>query len=487
MYKMIIVDDEQYTRDGMKKILPWESYNIDIVAVCTGAEEGIAAARELKPDIIITDIKMKNTDGLSMCETIKGFLKCQFIVISGYSVFEYAQRAIKAEVSSYLLKPVPRVELEAAVVKCIMRIDRDRMGNVAESLGNSEYAVDILVNGEVDADDLLPFSEYMLAVVKYPQPVVKSYEDKMHIFERLNQIYGKAFVLFSKADEMILIASAESDDGKIGYHFDADCHIGVCMRKNGHKFSDVYKNAQTALLQTLREGKNVCIFGDDTVVYMNDFYTDAYKNVMMLLEDGEIQVAKREIQKCFSRARTDKVLYTDIKAWAQKLFSAIRDYIRKNDADPELVKGFEQKFREMTRADDTFDFAVSDCLLGLCDLYDSERDTGDAADANEKIREIVEYVNEHFTENISLDSLSKMFWLEKKYLSKVFKKYVNENYVEYVTGLRIEASKKLLEDNRYTISEVAEQVSYNDANYFAVLFKKNVGMTPKEYRLKYMK
>lgn len=487
MYKMIIVDDEQYTRDGMKRILPWESYNISIVATCTSAEEGIEAARKFAPDIIITDIKMKNADGLSMCEEIKSFMKCQFIVISGYSVFEYAQRAIKAEVSSYLLKPVPRVELEAAVMKCIMRIDADRMGNVAESLGNAEYVVDILVNGEISADGLLPFHMYTLAIVKYAQPAVKCYEDKMHIFEKLNMIYGRVFMLFSKADEMILIIDSTRDDGRLGYHFDSSCHIGVCNHRSGRKFSDDYKNAQTALWQAIREGKNVCVYGEDTVVYMSDFYSDAYSNVMMLLEDGEIQVAKREIQKCFSKARTDKVLYSDIKRWAEKLFYSISDFVRKNAAEPDMVDGIERKFLEITTPGDTFDFAASDCLLELCDLYDAEKDTGDVQDKNEKIREIVDYINEHYMENISLENMSRMFWLEKKYLSKIFKKYMNENYVEYVTKVRIEAAKKLLEDGKYTISEIAEQVSYNDANYFAVLFKKNVGMTPKEYRLKYMK
>ena len=99
----------------------------------------------------------------------------------------------------------------------------------------------------------------------------------------------------------------------------------------------------------------------------------------------------------------------------------------------------------------------------------------------------MEYINTHYRDNISLDYLSRLFWMEKKYLSKTFKKYMNENYVEYVTKVRVEAAKKLLEEGELTISEIAERVSYNDANYFAVLFKKNVGMTPKEYRLKYMK
>ena len=487
MYKMIIVDDEQYTRDGMKRILPWESYNVQIVAICTSAEEGIEAARKYEPDIIITDIKMKNADGLSMCEKIKTFMKCQFIVISGYSVFEYAQRAIKTEVSSYLLKPVPRVELEAAIMKCIMRVDADRIGNVAERLGNAEYVVDILVNGEISADELLPYPMYTLAIIKYSKPAVHSYDDKMRIFEKLTTLYGRVFMLFSKADEMILILDSTRNDGRLSLHFDSDCHIGMCNYRAGRKFSDIYKNAQTALWQAIREEKNICIYGEDTVVYMNDFYNDAYSNVMMLLEDGEIQVAKREIQKCFSKARTDKVLYSDIKHWAEKLFYAIRDYISKNAQDVESIVDVEQRFFHMTETPDTFDFAASECLLDLCDLYETEKDIEDSIDKYEKIREIVEYINTHYRDNISLDYLSRLFWMEKKYLSKTFKKYMNENYVEYVTKVRVEAAKKLLEEGELTISEIAERVSYNDANYFAVLFKKNVGMTPKEYRLKYMK
>lgn len=487
MYKMIIVDDEQYTRDGMKIILPWESYNIRIVAVCTSAEEGIEAARKYEPDIIITDIKMKNADGLFMLEEIKKFMKCQFIVISGHSVFEYAQRAIKAEVTSYLLKPVPRVELEAAVMKCIMKIDARRMKNVAESLGNAEYVVDILINGEISADDLLPFEAYKLAIIKYGRPVVKSYDDKIRIFESLNNAYGQVFMLFLKADEMIFIIDSNRDDGKWDIDFGEECHVGICSQSGNAKFKDVYKNAQTALGQAIRENKKLCVFSENTVVYMSDFYSDAYNSVMMYLEDGEVQAAKREIQKCFSKARTDRVLYSDIMRWSEKLFYSISDFARKNTEETELVDELERKFKEMTSSQDTFDFAASDCILDICEFCKTEKDIQSEADKNEKINEIVEYINEHYNEDISLESLSRMFWLEKKYLSKLFKKYVGENYVEYVTKKRIDAAKQMLEDRSLTISEIAERVSYCDSNYFAVLFKKNVGMTPKEYRLKYMK
>ena len=81
----------------------------------------------------------------------------------------------------------------------------------------------------------------------------------------------------------------------------------------------------------------------------------------------------------------------------------------------------------------------------------------------------------------------KFFYLEQKYLSKLFKNYIGQGFVEYVTNKRIEKAKKLLANTNYTISEIAEQVAYEDANYFSVVFKRNVGITPREYRMKYQK
>ena len=104
MYKLIIVDDEKNAREGIRQLLKWKNFDIEVVDMCCSASEGIQSAMKYKPDIIITDIKMQNVDGLTMIEEILKHIKCEVIIISGYASFEYAQRAINISVAQYLLK-----------------------------------------------------------------------------------------------------------------------------------------------------------------------------------------------------------------------------------------------------------------------------------------------------------------------------------------------------------------------------------------------
>lgn len=103
MYSMIIVDDEYFTIEGMKLIIDWSFYNIEIVGTAVSGREGIALAKRLKPDIILSDIRMFGMDGISMLDTIRQEgIESKFIVMSGYKQFEYAQRAIEVGIESYV-------------------------------------------------------------------------------------------------------------------------------------------------------------------------------------------------------------------------------------------------------------------------------------------------------------------------------------------------------------------------------------------------
>ena len=139
MYKLIIVDDEKNAREGIRQLLKWKNFDIEVVDMCCSASEGIQSAMKYKPDIIITDIKMQNVDGLTMIEEILKHIKCEVIIISGYASFEYAQRAINISVAQYLLKPVSRTDLEVAVLKCIMNIQHNTRSNLVEKIGKNEY------------------------------------------------------------------------------------------------------------------------------------------------------------------------------------------------------------------------------------------------------------------------------------------------------------------------------------------------------------
>ena len=127
MYSMVIVDDEYYTCEGMKKIIDWSEYNVQIAGTASDGTEGLELVRRLKPDIVVTDIKMKTMDGLDMISALrKESFRGEIIILSGYRIFEYAQRAIEENVSSYLVKPVNTEKLRKSIEFVIQKLDKDK-------------------------------------------------------------------------------------------------------------------------------------------------------------------------------------------------------------------------------------------------------------------------------------------------------------------------------------------------------------------------
>ncbi|NLG92307.1 MAG: response regulator [Clostridiales bacterium] len=116
MFKVILVDDEDIILEGLQKVVDWAKYDCRVVAVASDAESGAKVIRENKPDILFTDIKMPNMDGLTMLAGLKGeFPDMQITVLTGYRDFEYATRAIQIGVTRFLLKPSKMDELEEAL------------------------------------------------------------------------------------------------------------------------------------------------------------------------------------------------------------------------------------------------------------------------------------------------------------------------------------------------------------------------------------
>ena len=130
MYTMLIADDEKWTRDRIISYFKWKKINVSIVSEAADGEEALALSKQLKPDIIISDIRMPGLNGLDFLKSLnEEGVNAKVIIISGYGDFEYAQKAIKLGVADYILKPVENAVLINAVKKCIRQIEAEAFKN----------------------------------------------------------------------------------------------------------------------------------------------------------------------------------------------------------------------------------------------------------------------------------------------------------------------------------------------------------------------
>jgi YesN/AraC family two-component response regulator len=127
LLKVVIIDDENIIVEGLRRVVAWEKYGCEVAATAGNAEEGAQVIRKVRPDILFTDIKMPDQDGLSLLAGLRSeFPKMQVTVLTGHREFDYAQKAIRLGVSRFLLKPSKMDEIDEALKYMTETIRQER-------------------------------------------------------------------------------------------------------------------------------------------------------------------------------------------------------------------------------------------------------------------------------------------------------------------------------------------------------------------------
>ncbi len=134
MMRVLLVEDEELIREGLRLTTPWGEWGMEVVGEAGDGEEGAEKILKLRPDIVITDVKMPKLGGLEMIERLKGKTDCEYIILSGYDEFAFAKQALHLEVQEYLLKPVDDGELKEALENISEKIKKKQKTGAGEEL-----------------------------------------------------------------------------------------------------------------------------------------------------------------------------------------------------------------------------------------------------------------------------------------------------------------------------------------------------------------
>ena len=201
MYKVLIIDDEVFIREGMKQIIPWKELGCEFIGEAQNGEEGVEKIVKLMPDIIISDIRMPKKSGLEMIDEIKSINKnMQIIILTGFREFEYAQQAIRLGVLRFLLKPSKIEEIKEAITSAVGNLDKLPKRKVKNLLNEHTYE-------EIDK----------------PQYLVKQ------AIEYINQYYNQKLDLQTVADQLYVST----------WHL-----CKVIKKQTGTNFVDLLNNAR---------------------------------------------------------------------------------------------------------------------------------------------------------------------------------------------------------------------------------------------------
>lgn len=534
MYKVLIIDDESIIRKGIKNIINWKQLDCEVCADASDGMEGIELIKRYLPEIIITDIRMPGLDGLSMIKQVKGIVPySKIIILSGYRDFDYVQEAIKYGAFDFLLKPSKIEELTAVLSRAVneindqkirhLEIDRFKvlfeqsipilreklLYDIIYGLNSNEYEITekmrlfniniknfVLVVMENDYDEKSNSSQYDKHLCQFG--IVNSFEE---IFEEKYEVLSimlnssRVGFIIQKPDRVPLDIEEVSE--KCGYLQEVINNgfgftVTIAVSSGGvsaMELPEKLKECLGSLEYKSYMGTNSIIqYSDLNSFFRYEDYSilDRYqKQLLESIKSGNEGLVKVTTQNIARYVTTNKININYMKNFYYTTLSSINN-IRISVSAIEVDKKHEEgrdiasllKLIEKSESAEELNSLLEDVAVRIAEKVNNFNNKS----IKLILRKAIDYIQEHYSEQVTLNEVAENIYVSTFYISRMFKKELGKSFVDYLNDVRIEKSKELLKDVKYKTYEVAEIVGISDPHYFSKLFKKYSGMTPSEYR-----
>ena len=532
-YKVVIIDDKPIIRESLIKTINWSQYDCTVVAQGENGIEGKNIVNVYKPDIVITDIKMPGLDGLELSEYIaKALPDAKVIIITGYQEFEYAKRAISLGVVDLILKPIDNVNLENILSVAIGKIKQEQeqrryhqkllsennryKDKVNHSLSDSRsrFISDILQRRknfdaytQQEIQDLrLDKKKYVVMVMRArssdenviaqvlnrQRGLMRGYE-VLYNFEISDTIINQDMVILilyhdhvSARESTIYIKEMlQSINSKMKKEIGAVCCVSLSqLTKKFQDINDSYKKAMDVLNSYYFLANEDILFSSKynlSNINTNRYIVSDLDRFYRVLEEMNISNIDLEIKGIVNKIiESSKGNIFIIKCLLSEIcITLIRHYFINTFNESQLESSVNDI---MTQVDALSDVKEAQVYLKTFIEEMKQKIHKDKPIHHPMVKKAIDYINENYNKEITLDLLAAHISVNPSYLSRLLKKEVGKNFTDIITGIRINKAKHLLNEHGSKIIEVGEMVGYSDYAYFYQVFKRIEGISPSQYR-----
>lgn len=484
--RLIIADDEQMTRESLRKLISWSSLGIDEVVLACDGKDALDIAARNTPDILLTDVRMPLMDGIELAHFFaRLYPQCRVLFLSGYSEKEYLINAIKLKASAYIEKPIDPEEVVSAVMNAVREVQEDQSRERQEhehvSLLATSFAWNLLSGNFSQA---LRDSEKMNVSHTVAKWIAASAyvgnpdeKESLYAFLRPWNRKGKLYTCISDGFVQVLTA----DDGITAAELLSSCvqQLGVLLNIGTSVGQGGLKEASCAMNNSVKAARNAFFFGYDLIGYETLSETPFEPPAMPLgplTHPLEMAAAIRHTCNYFRVSR-----HLMVSVALDRLYRMADDVARDallHRISPYPLSVEPSELWTWVNQCKTLDEAEEN-LIGIVQSL-SKMDEGSS-----HIREALRFIDTNLGDhNLSLTAIADHLQLNASYLSTLFKEDTSYTVVNYITEKRMVRAKLLLSDRGAKTQNVAQLVGYSDTAWFIKRFKQVFGMTPNEYKEK---
>lgn len=455
MYNVMLVDDECSVTDALCRGINWESLGLKVAAVAKSGNQALKLLETAPFDIVISDIRMTDLDGLSMVrKLVRQNSNIQVILISGFAEFSYAQEALSYGVLAYVLKPVDYQELQTHLHTAIARIRQTTMKTRFTELISMLYAKDDKQLQTYLSSQGIRSDAYYLGASVGQEP------------------------LFTQQNMVLKIPLSMDSYGYISSSPLYYPNFTANLQKKKYK-GFAYSQERVPLKKVSSSLKHLhyyayCFFFTPSVKIISDAGgpdpADCLQTLDSLTKSSNCTALLQYLEKRFTAPAEFHSLETAWKIYNILANSSIYGDFIVEDAiySPEQLVYHYGSFTNMLSS-------FQACLRCISTISLDSNEF-----SNAMLLRIVKYINQHLS-NCTLAQLAADMGMSPNHLSHFFKVKMGKTYTTYVTELKIAKAQELIDTSTNSLYEIASQLGFNDYFYFLKTFKKITGVTPSQY------
>lgn len=521
-HRVILVDDEVFTRKGLIKLIDWEGCGFQVTGEADNGEDALELIRFTRPDLVITDIRMPVLDGLGLIRQLieEDEEPPVFVIISGYDDFSYAQQAVRYGVHDFILKPIDDTEFTEMLCRLSSRLRQERDEKERERRLENQAIIESIIKNEADESIISTWEEqlsmtssdslyYMFVELNDRHPWLQVEELPLHRFmeqveQALQEIVGGEHPLYIhehrnrigvivperllKPFHNNIRIFAEALQSRIQVRAGRVFIYAGCPVQGLAGLRDAYESAKEALLyKYVHDHDGLVILSQTsecTVQYM-PVDQELYHRLIEQIEEYRLEELEHSIKQMFLRFQEKRYAPEAVKMNIHQCVLGVIDIIRSMDGDERTLGSLDAviswhdlnlSLRELQRL---FTVFAAESGQYICALRKEQQKGG--------IHKIRAYIEEHYQENISLKSIAANFYMNPVYLGQLFRKTYDVYFNDFLLQLRISEAKRLLRQTDMRIYEVADRVGFSNPDYFVTQFEKLEKLTPSEYRSRLVK
>ena len=518
MFKVLIVDDEPMAIEAIKLAADWEEFDVSICGESTNGKEALSLAKEIRPDLIITDIDMPVMNGIELVKRVSDEIDpdIKFIIVSGYDQFEFAKSAMQLGVQHYILKPVFKDEFSEILMQILSSIEQNRKMEKICSV-NTEFDIGVLfeqyLEGKIDEqyitttlgpeiihntkawafasldaihnyikDDCIEFKIFdKIKTSLWPNGVGNGLVYPVFVNKGIN-----GFILGSTGSESIyemaqILCSILKEVYKNGFYIALGNQV-----KELKQLSKSMKEAEKAMgyrfytipgsiLQYKDYEESSHSYSFENIEYMEELQ-NAFENI-------EIDRILKALDSIFGVFKDEHTAYEMIEMYINSIIYKILSILTamgENTEEIPFLRDISMVFSRVKTINE-MELKIKQCCIDFCNHAQDVKNRYKLAD---KLK-VEEYIKENYKRNLTIKEISSKLYIHPTYLGSQISKWFGCSFNDYLHGLRMNEAERLVRSTDQKVYDIAQNLGYTSYSNFLEQFTKTFFMKPSEYRSKF--